>query len=122
MLKRIPTDGAFLVRPSERESNCYAISFRYVSFLSISRVFIIIYDCIIASCVDTIILLLCRAEKKIKHCKIKLEGRLYSTGTVQFESLVELVNYYERHPLYKKIKLSHPVNQDIIRRMGLVCI
>lgn len=28
MLKRIPTDGAFLVRPSERESNCYAISFR----------------------------------------------------------------------------------------------
>lgn len=62
-----------------------------------------------------------RAEKKIKHCKIKLEGRLYTTGTVQFESLVELISYYERHPLYKKIKLSHPVNQDIIRRMGLVC-
>lgn len=61
-----------------------------------------------------------RAEKKIKHCKIKLEGRLYILGTVQFESLVELVNYYERHPLYKKIKLSHPVNQDVIRRMALV--
>lgn len=30
MLKRIPMDGAFLVRPSERESNCYAISFRYI--------------------------------------------------------------------------------------------
>lgn len=29
MLKRIPTDGAFLVRPSG--SNCYAISFRYIS-------------------------------------------------------------------------------------------
>lgn len=28
MLKRIPTDGAFLVRPSG--DNCYAISFRYV--------------------------------------------------------------------------------------------
>ncbi|KAK1117063.1 hypothetical protein K0M31_016989 [Melipona bicolor] len=87
MLKRIPTDGAFLVRPSEKESNSYAISFR--------------------------------AEKKIKHCRIKLEGRLYTIGTVQFESLVELVNYYERHPLYKKIKLSHPVNQDIIRKMEL---
>ncbi|KAG7210373.1 hypothetical protein KM043_011907 [Ampulex compressa] len=87
MLKRIPSDGAFLVRPSEKESNSYAISFR--------------------------------AEKKIKHCRIKLEGRLYTIGTTQFESLVELVNYYERHPLYKKIKLSHPVNQDIIRRIGL---
>jgi len=63
-----------------------------------------------------------RAEKEIKHCKIKLEGRLYTTGTVEFESLVELVSYYERHPLFKKIKLNHPVNQDVIRRMGLVCI
>ncbi|XP_053996256.1 1-phosphatidylinositol 4,5-bisphosphate phosphodiesterase gamma-1 isoform X1 [Hylaeus anthracinus] len=87
MLKRIPTDGAFLVRPSEKESNSYAISFR--------------------------------AEKQIKHCRIKQEGRLYTIGTIQFESLVELVNYYERHPLYKKIKLSHPVNQDVIRRMEL---
>nr|XP_033323937.1 1-phosphatidylinositol 4,5-bisphosphate phosphodiesterase gamma-1 isoform X2 [Megalopta genalis] len=87
MLKRIPTDGAFLVRPSEKESNSYAISFR--------------------------------AEKKIKHCRIKQEGRLYTFGTVQFESLVELINYYERHPLYKKIKLCHAVNQDVIRRMGL---
>lgn len=61
-----------------------------------------------------------RAENKIKHCRIKLEGRLYTIGTVQFESLVELVNYYERHPLYKKIKLSHPVNEDIIRKIELV--
>ncbi|XP_015591333.1 1-phosphatidylinositol 4,5-bisphosphate phosphodiesterase gamma-1 isoform X2 [Cephus cinctus] len=87
MLKRIPSDGAFLVRPSEKETNSYAISFR--------------------------------AEKKIKHCRIKLEGRLYTIGTVQFESLVELVSYYERHPLYKNIKLSHPVNQEVVRRMGL---
>lgn len=34
--------------------------------------------------------------------------------------MVELVNYYERHPLYKKIKLNHPVNQDVIRKMELV--
>lgn len=61
-----------------------------------------------------------RAENKIKHCRIKLEGRLYTIGTVQFESLVELVNYYERHPLYKKIKLSHPVNEDVIRKIELV--
>ncbi|XP_066587493.1 1-phosphatidylinositol 4,5-bisphosphate phosphodiesterase gamma-1 isoform X2 [Prorops nasuta] len=87
MIKRIPSDGAFLVRPSEKEINTYAISFR--------------------------------ADKNIKHCRIKLEGRLYTIGQAQFESLVELVSYYERHPLYKKIKLSHAVNQEIIRRMGL---
>ena len=63
---------------------------------------------------------ICRAENNIKHCRIKLEGRLYTIGTVQFESLVELVNYYERHPLYKKIKLSFPVNQEIVRQRGLV--
>ena len=40
-------------------------------------------------------------------------------GTVQFESLVELVSYYERHPLYKKIKLTHAVNEEVVRRMGL---
>lgn len=31
MLKRVPYDGAFLVRPSEKDStNSYAISFRYI--------------------------------------------------------------------------------------------
>ncbi|KAJ8684283.1 hypothetical protein QAD02_020075, partial [Eretmocerus hayati] len=87
MLKRVPTDGAFLVRPSENENNSYAISFR--------------------------------AENKIKHCCIKLEGRLYTIGNVQFESLVELVHYYEHHPLYKKIKLSYPVNQEVMRQRGM---
>ncbi|XP_033208477.1 1-phosphatidylinositol 4,5-bisphosphate phosphodiesterase gamma-1 isoform X2 [Belonocnema kinseyi] len=86
MLKRVPTDGAFLVRPSEKESNSYAISFR--------------------------------ADKQIKHCRIIVEGRLYTIGTVQFESLVELVCYYERHPLYKKIKLCYPINKENAMRRG----
>lgn len=65
-----------------------------------------------------------RAEKKIKHCRIKVEGRLYTIGTVQFESLVELVSYYERHPLYRKVKLWYPVNEDVIRRSAglFVCV
>lgn len=29
LLRWIPRDGAFLVRPSERESNTFSISFRY---------------------------------------------------------------------------------------------
>ncbi|XP_068087156.1 1-phosphatidylinositol 4,5-bisphosphate phosphodiesterase gamma-1-like [Anabrus simplex] len=86
MLKKVPSDGAFLVRPSEKDSYAYAISFR--------------------------------AEKKIKHCRIKLEGRLYTIGNVQFESLVELVNYYEHNPLYHKVMLWYPVNEDVIRRIG----
>lgn len=61
-----------------------------------------------------------RAENKIKHCRIKQEGRLFLIGTAQFESLVELVSYYEKHPLYRKVKLKYPVNEDVIRRIGTV--
>lgn len=86
MLKRIPYDGAFLVRRSETDDGAFAISFR--------------------------------AEKKIKHCRIKQDGRLFIIGTAQFESLVELVSYYERHPLYRKMKLKYPVNEDVVRRIG----
>ncbi|XP_046469716.1 1-phosphatidylinositol 4,5-bisphosphate phosphodiesterase gamma-1-like [Neodiprion pinetum] len=52
-----------------------------------------------------------RADRKIKHCRIGVEGRLYTIGVFQFESLVELISYYERHPLYNKTKLSHSVTQ-----------
>ncbi|KAK8783444.1 hypothetical protein V5799_010196 [Amblyomma americanum] len=86
LLKRVKYDGTFLVRPSEKEDNCFAISFR--------------------------------VENKLKHCRIKQEGRLFVIGTAQFESLVELVNYYEKHPLYHKVKLKYPINEDIIRRIG----
>jgi phosphatidylinositol phospholipase C gamma-1 len=41
-------------------------------------------------------------------------------GSAQFESLVELVNYYKRHPLYHKVKLCYPVNEDFVRGMGAV--
>ncbi|KAL3276024.1 hypothetical protein HHI36_020754 [Cryptolaemus montrouzieri] len=87
ILKRVKNEGAFMVRPSENDSNCFTISFR--------------------------------ADKKIKHCRIKLEGRLYTIGNVEFESLVELVNYYENHPLYKKVKLTYPISEDAVRRMSM---
>ena len=54
-----------------------------------------------------------RAEGKIKHCRIKREGRLFTIGTAQFESLVELVEFYMRHPLYKGMKLKNPINEDV---------
>ena len=62
----------------------------------------------------------CRAEGKIKHCRIKQEGRLFTIGTAQFESLVELVNYYEKNPLYRKMKLKHAVNEKFVQSVGEV--
>lgn len=87
LLRWIPRDGAFLVRPSERELNTFSISFR--------------------------------AEGKIKHCRIKQEGRLYIIGTAQFESLIDLVSYYEKNPLYRKVRLRYPVTEEIVRQRGV---
>ncbi|XP_046842462.1 1-phosphatidylinositol 4,5-bisphosphate phosphodiesterase gamma-1-like isoform X1 [Xenia sp. Carnegie-2017] len=61
-----------------------------------------------------------KAEGKIKHCQIYHEGRLYTIGTAQFESLIELVEFYEKHPLYRKIKLKHPINEEVLRRIGIM--
>ncbi|KAF7987870.1 hypothetical protein HCN44_003733 [Aphidius gifuensis] len=81
ILKKISINGTFLVRPSEKELDTYAISF-YV-------------------------------DKKIKHCRVKFEGRLYTFGEIKFESLVELIDYYGKYPLYKKIHLNNPINNNI---------
>eukprot|EP00051_Salpingoeca_urceolata_P001921 m.45184 g.45184 ORF g.45184 m.45184 type:complete len:1344 (+) comp11763_c0_seq1:246-4277(+) len=86
MLKRIRSDGAFLVRESGTQSDSFAISFR--------------------------------AESKIKHCRIKKEGRMYCIGDAEFESLVKLVEYYEKKPLYRKMRLRYPVDWELIERQG----
>lgn len=31
---------------------------------------------------------------------------------------MELINYYMKYPLYRKVKLSYPVSKDIVKRMG----
>lgn len=59
-----------------------------------------------------------RAHQKIKHCLVKSEGRLYEVGTTKFEGLIDLVNFYTKYPLYRKVKLSYPVSKDIVKRMG----
>uniref|UniRef100_A0A3P9NVM4 1-phosphatidylinositol 4,5-bisphosphate phosphodiesterase gamma n=1 Tax=Poecilia reticulata TaxID=8081 RepID=A0A3P9NVM4_POERE len=62
-----------------------------------------------------------RAEGKIKHCRIQQDGRLFMLGgSAEFESLVDLVCYYEKHPLYRKMKLRYPINEDTLDRMGTV--
>ena len=61
-----------------------------------------------------------RAEGKVKHCRIKQEGRLFEISGTTFESLVELVQHYEKHPLYRRMKLRYPVNKQLVERIGLV--
>ncbi|KAG8180062.1 hypothetical protein JTE90_016189 [Oedothorax gibbosus] len=90
MLKKVQYDGAFLVRPSEKEPNSFAISFR--------------------------------AENKIRHCRISFEDHFYAIGTAQFENLPELVNYYEKHTLYRNTKLKYPINKDILIRIAGVTV
>ncbi|KAM9302230.1 1-phosphatidylinositol 4,5-bisphosphate phosphodiesterase gamma-2 [Gastrophryne carolinensis] len=62
-----------------------------------------------------------RAEGKIKHCRINKDGRLFVLGTsAYFENLVELVNYYEKHTLYRKMKLRYPVTKALLARFNSV--
>ena len=61
-----------------------------------------------------------RAEGKIKHCRIRQEGRLFTIGTAEFESLVALVQYYEKYPLYKKMKLRRAVSKRLVDTEGVV--
>lgn len=71
---------------------------------------------------EIICLLHFRADRKIKHCRIKLEGRLYTIGNVEFESLVDLINFYENHPLYGRVKLSHAISEEMVRKMNTVSL
>uniref|UniRef100_A0A7N6AY97 Phosphoinositide phospholipase C n=1 Tax=Anabas testudineus TaxID=64144 RepID=A0A7N6AY97_ANATE len=87
-LLRIPRDGAFLIRQREGEPDSFAITFR------------------------------CR-DGKVKHCRIQKEGNMYLLGTTtEFESLVELVNYFRKKPLYRKIKLRYPVTPELVDRFN----
>lgn len=59
-----------------------------------------------------------RAEGKVKHCRIKKEGRMYCIGDADFETLVKLVEYYEKTPLYRKMKLRYAVDKELVDKQG----
>jgi len=64
-----------------------------------------------------------RADGKIKHCRIDREDRLFTIGTAAFETLTELVEYYKKNPLYRKMKLRYPVTEQLLQQHGKVsCI
>ncbi|KAJ3597022.1 hypothetical protein NHX12_003422 [Muraenolepis orangiensis] len=56
-----------------------------------------------------------RGDGKVKHCRINMEGGVVLLGnSIEFESLVELVNYFRQKPLYRKIKLRYPVTPELV--------
>ncbi|XP_062860342.1 1-phosphatidylinositol 4,5-bisphosphate phosphodiesterase gamma-2 isoform X1 [Trichomycterus rosablanca] len=58
-----------------------------------------------------------RGEGMVRHCRIHNEGNLYVLGSSsEFESLVELVNYFRKTPLYRKTKLRYPVTPELMNR------
>ncbi|XP_007887457.1 1-phosphatidylinositol 4,5-bisphosphate phosphodiesterase gamma-2 [Callorhinchus milii] len=58
-----------------------------------------------------------RAEGKVKHCRINYEEGKYVLGaSAEFESLVELVSYYRKSTLYRKMKLRYPVTEKMLER------
>lgn len=66
------------------------------------------------------VLLCFRAEHKVKHCRITQDHRMYTLGDGAFESLVELVEYYQKHPLYRKMKLKYPLTDKLLQDWGTV--
>lgn len=57
----------------------------------------------------------------VKHCRIHKEGSMYVLGSSsEFESLVELVNYFRKKPLYRKTKLRYPVTPELVERFSMV--
>lgn len=62
-----------------------------------------------------------RGDGKVKHCRIQKEGARYLLGTTTyFDSLVELVSYFRKKPLYRKIKLRYPVTPELVERFSTV--
>lgn len=60
-----------------------------------------------------------RGDGKVKHCRIQKEASMFVLGSsTEFESLVELVNYFRKKPLYRKIKLRYPVTEELVARFS----
>ncbi|XP_071536476.1 1-phosphatidylinositol 4,5-bisphosphate phosphodiesterase gamma-1 isoform X2 [Panulirus ornatus] len=59
-----------------------------------------------------------RAEGCTKHCRVKQEDQLFTIGTATFDSLVDLVKYYERNFLFRQVKLRYPVTERVMQSLS----
>ncbi|CAB1323304.1 unnamed protein product [Coregonus sp. 'balchen'] len=55
------------------------------------------------------------------NCRIQKDGSMCVLGTTtEFQSLMELVNYFRKKPLYRKIKLRYPVTPELVSRFSTI--
>jgi len=65
-----------------------------------------------------IILLLYRAEGKVKHCRVQEDesGNVIIGGAI-FDTLSELISHYQKYPLYRKVKLRYAITDMVLGNM-----
>ena len=56
----------------------------------------------------------------MRHCRIQVENGQYMIGSATFDSLTELVQYYESNPLYRRMKLKYAINEEVLKSIGEV--
>lgn len=61
-----------------------------------------------------------RAEGRVRHCRIQVDNNQYMIGSATFDSLTELVQYYESNPLYRRMKLKYAINDEVLKSIGEV--
>ena len=61
-----------------------------------------------------------RAEGRVRHCRIQVDNNQYLIGSATFDSLTELVQYYESNPLYRRMKLKYAINDEVLKSIGEV--
>lgn len=88
VLQKIPLNGAFLVRYSRE----------YLDTKKGDR-FVITF----------------RMENKIRHCRVKEDGRLLVVSNQRFESIDKLVQHYSSKSFYMGLKLKHAVNEELYK-------
>jgi phosphatidylinositol phospholipase C, gamma-1 len=58
-----------------------------------------------------------RAEGSVKHCRVKQDGRLYVVGNTSYETIEEIIKYYSKKPIFRKVKLKTPLTPKLIERL-----
>ena len=63
-----------------------------------------------------------RAEGKIRHCRFveDREAGQFTIGSAAFDTMTELISYYEQNPLYRRMKLKYAINDEILKQIGEV--
>ena len=53
----------------------------------------------------------------MKHCRVHEDDGQFTIGSATFDSLSELVSYYEKNPLYRKMKLRYAINDEVLNSL-----